>query len=223
MKKAMWIMLVTSFAAWSACADDMESSNAPGVVTRNVREAASNAFTRISGKVKSLPNADKRNINKRVSELGIRKSRTVAYQDLLKKSGESVLVLIAEYDEEQKIEVRRDLLSVIGKMDKGKYFDDVLAFVEGECLSTNVATQVSAIHAVAQIVRDERHRRRAVSVGSRDDRIKSALSLLVKIANDGTFPYSRAQKEAAEHLYDMGESGRIPKEIRDILQAGPQK
>lgn len=226
LRNALWRLMVGALCSGAVLAEgeDPETFVLTAAIAQSVRSDASNAFARLSQKSEGLPHDETSAIKKELSELSDQHGRDSAYRRILEQGAENVPLLVEAYSEEKNTEVRRDMLSLMGRIEKGEHFRDVLMYLQGECLSSNETIQVSAIHAVARIVSTAGRREEGGLVDPETpEEVNRARALLVKLANDGEPPYSRVQRVAAEHLYDMGEGEHIPKAIRDSLKSGPQK
>jgi len=112
------------------------------------------------------------------------------------------------------------MLNVLGRMGKGSHWRDVIAFLQGECLRTENALRVGAVHALAQAIsRGEAKDGDSSAIAADTDR---AVRVLAVVANEDG-PFSLARREAGEYLYELGRGELIPRELRERLLKGPQK
>jgi len=125
--------------------------------------------------------------------------------------------VLDSYFHESNVGARQDMLNVLARMRKGSYREDVIAFLQGECLRTEGALRLGAVHALGQVASRE---------GTKDGNSSATeavcLRVLAAVANEAG-PFSPARREAGEYLYELGRGELIPRELRERLLKGPQK
>jgi len=183
---------------------------------RETRTDARRAADRLQQKAHTLPPNRLHSIEKKLLALKNREQRDSVCRQLIRKADPQVLpVLVKKYTEVQNVEARRDMVGLMGEINQGKYFRDVLIFLEGEALSQNEIIATTAIHAIAGIVTPVRGDKKKYK-GKESEEVKAAHALLVRLANVREEPpYPQVQKVAARRLYRGGESKHIPKKLKE--------
>ena len=160
----------------------------------------------------------KEEVRLHISRLGRRDTRDEAYGQLPVSDVGAVAILVDSYYKETNLDIRRRILSLLGRMDKGDCLHDVVAFVKGECVGTNQKLRVAALNALADIMGFGGRLKRDPSVRKRD--YDEAVRLLIILANEKARPpFSKVQEAAARRLYRMGKGAQIPKELRKRFKA----
>ena len=234
---AVWIPVAFGAVAWLGCGGHTPSATVEARAAEEAVESlkrytpdlpdevakrAARACARLAEEMQKMESQEISEVQTLLSKLRIRRTREAAYQDLLRTDKIVIPVAVSSYFAQDELAARRDILALLPKRCNKDNYPPVLAFLERECFRKDDVLRVSAIHAVAEIMRRGTGWR-GHDVWLTKKHLDEGTQVLLLLANSQDAPYPYWQRVAGRQLYSLGRGDLIPEQMREAFKRGPQE